>query len=173
MSDSLRTYRLQHTRPPSLSPTPGVCSNLCPSSQWCHPTISSSVIPFSSCLQSCPASSGQSIGVSASASVLPMSIQDWFPLRLTDLISLRSKGLSIYTTLKDTVKLSDVLIPRITLICRSASTNAYPLVIQILLIQAMLPYMMPLAETVSSSKWNQVQSSLSLHNSFILEKPVY
>ena len=88
---------------PCPSPTP--CSNSCPSSQWCHPTISSSVIPFSSCLQSFPvsgsfqmsqlfASGGQNIGASASASVLPMNIQDWFPLGLTGLISLLSKGLS-------------------------------------------------------------------------------
>ena len=88
-----------------LSPAPGVCSNSCPSSQWCHPTVSSSIIPFSSCLQSFLASGslpmsqfftsgGQSTGVSASASVLPMNIQDWFPLGWTDWISLQSKGLS-------------------------------------------------------------------------------
>ena len=90
---------------PCPSPTPGACSNSCPLSQWCHPIISSSVIPFSSCLQSSPASGsfpvnqffasgGQSIGVSASASILPMNIQDWFPLGLTGWISLQSKGLS-------------------------------------------------------------------------------
>ena len=95
----------QHTRLPCPSPIPGACSNSCPLSQWCHPTISSSVILFSSCLQSFPASGsfpvsqlftsgGQSTGASASASVLPMSGQDWFPLGLTDLISLQSKGLS-------------------------------------------------------------------------------
>ena len=89
----------------SLSPTPWVCSNSCPSSWWCHLTISSSVVPFSSRLQSFPASrafqrsqfftsGGQSIGVSASASVLPMNIQDWFPLGCTGWISLQSKGLS-------------------------------------------------------------------------------
>ena len=105
MSDSLRPHRLQHTRPPCPSPTPGVYSNSCPSSQWCHPAISSSVIPFSSCFQSFPASgsfpmsqfftsSGQSIGVSASASVLPMNTQDWSPLGWTSWISLQSKGLS-------------------------------------------------------------------------------
>ena len=87
------------------SPSPGVYSNSCPSSRWCHPTISSFVVPFSSCLQSFPASGssqmnqlfasdGQNTGVSASASVLPMNIQDWFPLELTDLISLQSKALS-------------------------------------------------------------------------------
>ena len=105
LSDSLRPHESQHARPPCPSPTPGVHSNLCPSSRWCHPTISSSVIPFSSCPQSLPASEsfltcqlfawgGQSIGVSASASVLPMNIQDWFPLGWTGLISLQSKGLS-------------------------------------------------------------------------------
>ena len=87
------------------TPTPGACSNSCPSSQWCHPTISSSVVPFSSCLQSFPASGsfpmsqfftsgGQSIAVSASTSVIPMNIQDWFPLGWTGWISLQSKGLS-------------------------------------------------------------------------------
>ena len=102
----LCSYGLQHPRLPCSSPTPGACSNSCPSSQRCHPTISSSVIPFSSCLQSFPAlgsfpmsqffaSGGQSIRVSASASVLPMNIQDLFPLGWTGLISLQSKGLSI------------------------------------------------------------------------------
>ena len=105
MSDSLQPHGLQHARPPCPSLTPGVYSNSCPLSWWCHPTISSSVIPFSSHLQSFPAlgsfpmsqffaSGDQSIGVLASASVLPMNIQDWFPLGLTDLISLLSKGLS-------------------------------------------------------------------------------
>ena len=105
MSDSLRPHGLQHARLPCLSPTPGAYSNSCPSSQWCHPTISSTVVPFSSCLQSFPASGsfpmgqfftsgGQSIGVSASVSVLPMNIQDWFPLGLSGMISLQSKGLS-------------------------------------------------------------------------------
>ena len=102
---TLRPHRLQHTRLPCPSPIPGACSNSCPSSWWCHPTISSSVIPFSSCLQSFLTSGsfpmsqlftsgGQSIGASASGSVLPMNIQDWFPLGLTSLISLQSKGLS-------------------------------------------------------------------------------
>ena len=105
MSNSLWPHGLQHTRLPCPSPTLGACSNSCPLSRWCHPTISSSVIPFSSCLQSFPASEsfpvsqffasgGQSIGVSASASVLPMNIQDWFPLGWTGWISLQSKGLS-------------------------------------------------------------------------------
>ena len=98
-------HEWQHTRFPCPLPTPGLCSNSCSSSQWCHPTISSSRIPFSSCLQSFPAtgsfllsqfftSGGQSIGASAWESVLPMNIQDWFPLGVTDLISLQSKGLS-------------------------------------------------------------------------------
>ena len=103
--DSLWSHGLQHARPPCPSPTPGVYSNSCPLSRWCHPAISSSVIPFSSCLQSFPvagsfqmsqffASDDQSIGVSASTSVLPMNIQDWFPLGWTSWISLLSKGLS-------------------------------------------------------------------------------
>ena len=99
MSDSLWPHWLQYTRPPCPSPTPGAYSNSCLSSPWSHPTISSSVVPFSSCLQSFPASGSfqmsqffasgsQSIGVSASASVLPMNIQDWFPLGWTGWISL-------------------------------------------------------------------------------------
>ena len=103
--DSLQPLGLQHARLPCPSPTPGACSNSCLSSQWCHPTISSSVVPFSSCLQSCPASGSfpvsqfftsgdQSIGASASASVLPMNTQDWSPLGWTGWISLQSKGLS-------------------------------------------------------------------------------
>ena len=118
LSDSLWPHGLQHTRPPCPLPTPRVYANSCPLSQWCHPTISSSVVPFSSHPQSFPASGSfqmsqffasgsQSIGVSASASVLPMNIQDWFlrflrilrdskinPLGLTGWISLQSKGLS-------------------------------------------------------------------------------
>ena len=106
MSDSLQPYELQRARPPCPSPTPRVLPNPCPWSQWCHPTISSSVIPFSSCPQSFLASGsfpmsqlfasgGQSIGVSAATSVLPMNIQDWSPLGWTGWISLQSKGLSI------------------------------------------------------------------------------
>ena len=105
VSDSLRPHKLQHARPPCPSPTPGVYSNPCPSSWWCHPAISSSVVPFSSCPQSLPASgsfqmshlfpwSGQSIGVSASASVRSMNTQDWSALGWTGWISLQSKGLS-------------------------------------------------------------------------------
>ena len=104
VSDSLWPHGLQHARLPCPSPFPGVCPNPWPSSWWCHATISSSVIPISSCPQSFPASgsfqmsqffqsSGQRIGASASASVLPMNIQDWFPLELTGLISLQSRGL--------------------------------------------------------------------------------
>ena len=102
MSDSLWPHGLKHARPPYSSPTPWACSNSCPLNWWCHPTISSSVIPFSSCLQSFPAlgsfpmsqlfaSGCQNIGVSASA--LPVNIQSWFPLWLTGLIPLQSKGL--------------------------------------------------------------------------------
>ena len=105
VSDSLRPHESQHARPPCPSPTPGVYSNSRPSSRWCHSTISSSVVPFSSWPQSLPASGsfpmsqlvawgGQSIGVSASASVLPINAQDWSPLGWTDWISLQSKGLS-------------------------------------------------------------------------------
>ena len=105
VSDSLWPHESQHTRPPCPSPTPRVYSNSCPSSPWCHPAISSSVVPSSSCLQSLPASGsfqmiqllvwgGWSTEVSASASVLPMNTQDWSPLRWTGWISLQSKGLS-------------------------------------------------------------------------------
>ena len=106
LSDSLRPfYKPQHARPPCPSPTPRVHPDPCPSSQWFHPTISSSAVPFSSCPQSFPAwgsfpmsqfstSGGQRIRVSASASVLPMNTQDWFPLGWTGWISLQSKGLS-------------------------------------------------------------------------------
>ena len=105
VSDSLQPYERWHTRPPCPSPTPRVYPNSCPLSRWCHPTISSSVVPFSSCLQSFPASEsfpmsqlfasgGQDIGVSASTAVLPMNTQDWSPLGWTGWISLQSKGLS-------------------------------------------------------------------------------
>ena len=105
VSDSLRPHELQHARLPCLSPTHGVCSNSCPSSRRCHPTNSCFVAPFSSCLQSFPASGsslmnhfftsgGQSIDTSASVSVLSRNIHNWFPLGLTGLISLQSKGLS-------------------------------------------------------------------------------
>ena len=105
VSDSLQPHEPQHARPPCLSPTPGVYPNPCPSSWWCHPAISFSVVPFFSCAQSLPASGsfpmsqlfssgGQSIGASASALILPMNNQDWFPLGWTGWISLQFKGLS-------------------------------------------------------------------------------
>ena len=105
VSDSLRPHELQHARPPCPSPTPGVHWDSCTSSQWCHPAISSSVFPFSSCPQSLPASesfpmsqlfawAGQSTGVSALASFLPKKSQGWFPSEWTGWISLQSKGLS-------------------------------------------------------------------------------
>ena len=105
VSDSLRLHELQHTRPPCPSPTPRVHSDLCPSSPWCHPAISSSVIPFFSCPQSLPASKsfpmsqlfawgGQNTGVSALASFLPKNTQGWSPSEWTGWISLQSKGLS-------------------------------------------------------------------------------
>ena len=105
VSDSLLPRELQHARPPCPSPTPGVHPNSCPLSRWCHPVISSSVTPFSSCPQSLPASDsfpmsqlfawgGQSIGVSALASFLPKNTQDWSPLEWTGWVSLQSKGLS-------------------------------------------------------------------------------
>ena len=105
VSNSLQPHEPQHARPPCLSSTPRVYPNSCPFSLWSHPTISSSVIPFSSCPQSFPesgsfqmsqpfASGGQSIGVSSSTSVLLMNTQDWFPLGWTGWISLQSKGLS-------------------------------------------------------------------------------
>ena len=103
VSNSLRPHESQHARPPCPSPTPRVHSDSSPLSQWCHPVISSSVVPFSSCPQSLPASEsfpmsqlftrgGQSTGVSASASFLPMNTQDWYPLEWTGWISLQSKG---------------------------------------------------------------------------------
>ena len=105
MSNSLRPHELKHTRPPCPSPTPRVYPNPCPLSWWCHPTILSSVVPFSFCPQSFPASEsfqmsqlftsgGHSIGVSASVPVLPMNTQEWSPLGWTGWISLQSKGLS-------------------------------------------------------------------------------
>ena len=105
VSNSLGPHEPQHARPPCPSPTPGVYSNPCPLSRWCHPTISSSVVPFSFCPQSFPASGSfpmsqlfasgdQTIGVSVSSSVLPMNIQDWFSLGWTGWLSLQSKGLS-------------------------------------------------------------------------------
>ena len=134
MSDSLQPHELQHARPPCPSPTPGVHSNSCPSSQWCHLTISSSVICFSSCLQSFPtsgsfpmsqffASGGQIIGASASASVLPMNIQDWFPLGWTSWISLQSKELATVTVQKyNFLMLSFLYSPTLTPYMTTAKT---------------------------------------------------
>ena len=115
VSDSLRPHESQHARPPCPSPTPGVHSNSCPSSWWCHPAISASVIPFSSCPQSLPESEsfprsqlfawgGQSIGVSALASFLPKNTQDWSLLECTGWISLQSKGLSRVSSLHEVAK---------------------------------------------------------------------
>ena len=138
MSDSLWPHGLYHARPPCLSPTPGVYPNSCPLSQWCHPTIVSSVVPFSFHLKSFPASGsfqmsqlfasgGQSIGVSASTSVLPKNIQDWSPLGWTGWTSLQSKGLSRVfsnTTVKsiNSSVLSFLYSP--TLICIILPTNS-------------------------------------------------
>ena len=117
---TLRPHELQHSRPTCPSPTPGVHSDSCPSGQWCHPAISSSVVPFSSCPQSLPASGsfpmsqlftwgGQSIGVSASPSVLPMNTQDWSPLEWTGWISLQSKGLSrVYSAATPTPQFKNI-----------------------------------------------------------------
>ena len=126
VSDSLWPRQLQHTRPPCPSPSPRVHSNSRPLSRWCHPTISSSVITFSSCPQSFPASGsfqmsqlftsgGQSIGVSASTSVLPMNTQDWSPLEWTGWISLQSKGLSrVFSKSINSVVLSFLYSPILT-----------------------------------------------------------
>ena len=114
VSSSLRAHGLQHARLPCPLLSPGACSNSCPLSQWCHSTISSSVIPFFACLQSFPASgcflksqlfqtSSQSIGASASASVFPMNIQSWFPLGLSDLISCSLTSLLQHNSLKASI----------------------------------------------------------------------
>ena len=114
---TLRPHGLQHARLPCLSQIPGACSNSCPLSQWCHPTISSCVVPFSFYLQSLQASGsfkmsqfvwgGQSIGVSASTSVLPMNIQHWFPLGWTGWISLQSKGAGVQPRLIQGIRSGD------------------------------------------------------------------
>ena len=132
MSDSLWTHGLQHARPPCPSPTPRACSNSCPLSWWCHPTISSTVVPFFSRLQLFPASGsfsesqffasgGQSIGVSASTSVPPMNIQDWFLLGWTGWIFLQSKGLSRMFS-NTTVQKHQFLCDQLSLYSRSSST---------------------------------------------------
>ena len=148
MSDSLRPHGLQHTRLPCPSLPPRVCSNSSPLSRWCHPTISSFVTPFSSCPQSFPASGsfqmspffasgGQSIGASASALVLPVNIQGWFPSGLTDLMPLLSKGLSrvwvseSHTVVTFILSLTfsdpmDCIVPRILPQVRILEWVAYP-----------------------------------------------
>ena len=124
VSHSLQPHGLQHSRPPCPSPTPGVYSNSFPLSRWCHPTISSSVVPFSCCLQSLPASEsfpmsqfftsgGQSIGVSASASILPKNIQDWFPLGWTGWISLESSPMPQFKSI-NSLALSFLYSPTLT-----------------------------------------------------------
>ena len=136
VSDSLRAHGWQHARLPCPSPTPGTCSNSCPSSRWCHPAISSSVVPFSFCLQSLPASEsfpvslfhltsgGQSTGVSALASVLPMNIQDWFPfICVYPLHNFFKSGVAVYYVCVciDRYRYRYLLyIPYVTLSCKSA-----------------------------------------------------
>ena len=153
MSDSLQPHGLQYARPPCPSPMPGVYANSCPLSWWCHPTISSSVVPFSSCLQSFPvsrsfqmsqlfASGSQSIGVSTSASVLPMNIQDWFPLGWTGWISLQSKGLS-----------------RIFSTPRFKSINY--LALSFLYVKLSHPYLTT-GKTIALTRWNFVGKVMSL-----------
>ena len=152
VSESLWPHELQHARPPCPSPTPRVHPNPCPSSWWCHPTISSSVIPFSSCPQSFPtsgfsqvsqlfASGGQSIGVSASKSVLPMNIQDWSPLWWTDWTSLLSKGLSRV--------FSNTTVQKSILRCSAFFT-----------VQPLHPYM-TIGKTIALTRWTFVGKVMS------------
>ena len=125
VSDSLRPRGMQHARPPRTSPTPGVYANSCPLSWWCHPNILSSLVPFSSHLQSFPTSGsqmsqlfpsgGQSTGVSASTSVLPMNIQDWFPLGWIGCISLQSKRISMILNVSSSEQSGQLNIPPQTL----------------------------------------------------------
>ena len=154
VSDYLWSCGLQHARLPCPSPSPRACSNSCSLTQWCHPTISCSAIPFSSCLQSFPisgsilmsqlfASGGQSIGASASASVLPMDIQDWFPLGLTGSISLQSKGLSRV--------FSNTIVPKY----QFPGTQAF------FLVQHPLPYMTT-GKTIALTIWTFVSKVISL-----------
>ena len=154
VSESLQPHELQHSRPPCPSPTPGVYPNSCPLSWWCHPTISSSVVPFSSCPQSFPASEsfplsqlftcgGQSIGVSASASVLPINTQDWFSLGWTGWISLQSKGLSRV--------FSNTTVQKHQLLRRSAFST----------VQLAHPYMTT-GKIIALTKWSFVGKVMSL-----------
>ena len=153
MFDSLQPHRLQHARPPCPSPTPRAYSNSCPLRWWCHPTISSSNVPFSSCLHSYPnsgslimsqffASGGQSIGVSTSKSVLPMSIQDWFPLGWTGWISLLSKGFSRV--------FSNTTVQKRQLFCTAFFT-----------VQISHPYMTT-GKTIALTRWTLVGKVMSL-----------
>ena len=149
MSDSLRPHEPQHARPLCPSPTPGVHPNPGPSSWWCHPTISSSVVPFSSCPQSFLASGssimnqlfasgGQRVGVSASTSVFPKNTQDWSPLGWTDWISLQSKGLS-RVLYRDTIKFCTMILYLATLLNLFISSNSFCEVLRIFYIQITLP----------------------------------
>ena len=151
MSDSLQPHGLQHTRLPCPSPTPGACSNSCPSSRWCHPTISSSVVPFSSCLQSFTASgsfplsqfftsSGQRTGASVSASVLPMNIQDWFGIDWFDLLAVQG-------TLKS--------------ILQHHSSKASILWHSTFIVQLSHPYMTT-GKTMALTRWTFVSKAMSL-----------
>ena len=153
MSDSLWTHVLQHARPPCLSPTPRVYPNSCPLNQWCHPTISSSVIPFSSRPQSFPASGsfqmsqlfelgGQRIGVSAATSALPMNTQDWSPLGWTGWISLMSKGLS-------------------RVFSNTAVQSINSLASAFLIVQLSYPYMTT-GKTIALTRWTFVAKVMSL-----------
>ena len=153
MSDSLWPHEPHNTRPPCPSPTPGVHPNPCPLSQWCHPTISSSVVPLSSCPQSFPASGsfqmsqlfasgGQIIGASASTSVLPMNIQDWFPLGWTGWISLQSKGLS-------------------SLLQHHSSKTSILLHSAFFIVQLSHPYMTT-GKTIALTRWTFVDKVMSL-----------
>ena len=137
--DFLQPHGLQHARTPCPSPAPRVYPNSCPLSLWCHPTISSSVVPFSSCLQSFPssgsfpmsqlfASNGQSTGVSASTYVLPMNIQDWFPLGWTGWFSLQSKGLSRVFSNTTPVSISQLCFLHVDFIPRQNFPSESPLV---------------------------------------------
>ena len=154
MSDSFWPNGLQHAKLPCPSPTPRAWSNSCSLSQWCHLTVSSSVVPFSSCPQCLPASGsfsmnqffipgGQNIGVSASASVLPMNIQDWFPLGWTGLVSLQSKGLSRVFS-NTTVQIASILWP-----------SAF------FIVQLSHPYMTT-GKTTALTKWTFVGKVISL-----------
>ena len=154
MSDSLQPHGPQHARPPCPSPTPRGYSNSSPSSRWCHPTISSSVIPFSSCLQSFPASGSfpmsqflasgsQSIGASASPSVLPMNVRDWFPLEWTGWISLQSQGLSRV--------FSNTTIPKASILQHSA----------FFIVQLWCPHMTN-RKTIALTRWTFVGKVMSL-----------